>query len=63
MEELKKVMDTLADDVVEMSNDTLKMIPGATLLDCFPYTAYRNVTINGIDYRMKVEIELHKAWA
>ena len=60
MEELKKVIVTLADDVVEMSNDTLTMVPDATILDCFPYTAYRHVTIDGIDYRMKVEIELRR---
>ena len=59
MENLKKKLHEVADDAVEMAQYTLDNCPKVKKVDeCFPYTAYRTVSINGKDYSMRVEIML-----
>ena len=57
MEELKNLLYEVGDDAIEMTKYTMEMCP-VTLEGCFPYNAYRTVSINGKDYRVQVEIQL-----
>lgn len=58
MEELRKMLRELADDTIQMTEDTFDMCPDITLSECFPFTAYRTVNIAGYNYKIKYRIDL-----
>lgn len=60
MSNLKEKMVDGIDAVYEMTLDTFKFIPNATIKDCFPADCYRMVTIDGKDYRLHINLELQE---
>lgn len=58
MEELKNLLHEIADDAIEMTEYTLKMIPDTCLSECFPYMACRTVNIDGFNYQVQYEVKL-----
>lgn len=58
MEELRKMLCELADDTIQMTEDTFDMCPDTVLSECFPFIAYRTVNIDGYDYKIKYRIDL-----
>ena len=59
MEKLKSLFHEVANDAVDMAQYTLTNCPDITKIEeCFPYEAFRMITINGKDYRVKIEIQM-----
>ena len=60
MENEKKAIETAineaAKSIMEVVEDTLDF--GFSVIETFPAESYKLVTINGKDYRMKLEISL-----
>ena len=55
MTELKKSLEIVTKDAVDFTNETMTDF-GFTFEDCFPYSGTKLVTINGKQYRIKLEI-------
>lgn len=58
MEELRKLLHETADDAIELTQYTLNELPDTCLSECFPYTAYRTIEIDGFPYQVSYEVKL-----
>jgi hypothetical protein len=55
MTELRKSLEMATKDAIDFTNETMTDF-GLAFEDCFPYSSTKLVTINGKQYRIKLEI-------
>lgn len=59
MEELKSLLYEVTENVTDLTQYTMDNSPQIKeIKECFPFTTFRIITINGKDYCVSVEIQM-----